>query len=62
MKPKNKDDIEKEYAELLELNKNAGILDLMKVYGNYKQYMEGSEAYLKELNPKFTLSITDSSD
>lgn len=62
MKQQNKDDIEKEYAELLELNKNAGIVDLMKVYGNYKHFLEGSEAYLKEMNPKFTLSITDSSD
>jgi hypothetical protein len=62
MKTKNKDDIEKEYTELLELNKNAGIVDLMKVYGNLKQYIEGSEAYLKEMNPKFSLSITDSSD
>jgi len=52
---------EREYEEILKLGENAGIADLMKIYGEYKQLMDMSAQYLQMLNPNFTFSTTDSS-
>jgi len=51
---------EKEYQEVKKMAENAGIADLMKVYGEYKKLMEMSNRYLKEISPKYIFSTTNS--
>jgi len=54
-------DSEKEYEELMKMAENAGISDLMKLYGEYRKLLDMSDKYLQQLNPKFSFSTTDSS-
>ncbi len=54
-------DLEKEYAELMKLAENAGIADLMRLYGEYKKLIDLSNTYLQQMNPKFSFSTTDTS-
>jgi len=54
-------DPEKEYEELMKIAENAGISDLMKLYGEYRKLLDMSDKYLQQLNPKFSFSTTDSS-
>jgi len=42
------------------LGENAGIEDLMSLYGEYQKWMQISMQYLKEMDVKFTFSTTDS--
>lgn len=51
---------EKEIQEIKKMAEKAGIVDLMKVYGEYKKLMEMSNRYLQEMRPKFTFSTTNS--
>ena len=55
------DDPEREYEELMKMAENAGISDLMKLYGEYRKLLDMSNKYLQQLNPKFSFSTTDSS-
>lgn len=57
---KNKTEKEMEYEEMRKLGENAGIEDLMSLYGEYQKWMQISMQYLKEMDVKFTLSTTDS--
>jgi len=54
-------DPEREYEELMKMAENAGISDLMKLYGEYRKLLDMSNEYLQQLNPKFSFSTTDSS-
>jgi hypothetical protein len=54
-------DPEREYEELMKMAENAGISDLMKLYGEYRKLLDMSDKYLQQLNPKFSFSTTDSS-
>lgn len=54
-------DPETEYEELMKMAENAGISDLMKLYGEYRKLLDMSDKYLQQLNPKFSFSTTDSS-
>jgi len=54
-------DPETEYEELMKMAENAGISDLMKLYGEYRKLLDMSNEYLQQLNPKFSFSTTDSS-
>lgn len=54
-------DPEKEYEELMKMAENAGISDLMKLYGEYRKLLDMSDKYLQQMNPKFSFSTTDSS-
>ena len=49
-----------EYEEMRKLGENAGIEDLMSLYGEYQKWMQISMQYLKEMDVKFTFSTTDS--
>ncbi|MCW7074490.1 MAG: hypothetical protein OCU24_01375 [Candidatus Methanospirare jalkutatii] len=57
---KNKTEEEIEYEEMRKLGENAGIEDLMSLYGEYQKWMQISTQYLKEMDVKFTFSTTDS--
>ena len=57
---KNKTREEIEYEEMRKLGENAGIEDLMSLYGEYQKWMQISMQYLKEMDVKFTFSTTDS--
>ena len=57
---KNKTEEEIEYEEMRKLGENAGIEDLMSLYGEYQKWMQISTLYLKEMDVKFTFSTTDS--
>jgi len=59
-KEKIKPEKEREYEEMRKLGKNAGIEDLMSLYGEYQKWMQISTQYLKEMDVKFTFSTTDS--
>ncbi len=56
----NKTEKEMEYEEMRKLGKEAGIEDLMFLYGEYQKWMQISMQYLKEMDVKFTFSTTDS--
>ena len=43
---------EKEYEELLKLGENAGILELMKFYGGYDEYLRESQDFFKLTHPE----------
>jgi len=49
-----------EYEEMRKLGEQAGIVDLMSLYGEYQKWMQISMEYLKEMDIKFTFSTTDS--
>jgi len=57
---KNKSEKEIEYEEMRRLGEQAGIVDLMVLYGEYQKWMQISMQYLKEMDMKFTFSTTDS--
>jgi len=57
---KNKSEKEIEYEEMKKLGEEAGIEDLMSLYGEYQKWMQISMQYLKETDMKFTFSTTDS--
>ena len=57
---KNKSEKEREYEEMKKLGEEAGIEDLMSLYGEYQKWMQISMQYLKETDMKFTFSTTDS--
>ncbi len=57
---KNKTEKEIEYEEMRKLGEQAGIVDLMSLYGEYQKWMRISMQYLKEMDVKFTFSTTDS--
>lgn len=57
--PKN--GIEDEYSQLMKLSENAGISDLMKLYGEYKKLLDLANRYLQQMNQKFVFSTKDSS-
>ncbi|MHC1566911.1 MAG: hypothetical protein ACXQTD_04125 [Candidatus Syntropharchaeia archaeon] len=57
---KNKTEKEMEYEEMRKLGENAGIEDLMSLYGEYQKWMQIAMQYLKEMDAKFTFSTTDS--
>ena len=54
------EDLNKEFEEMLKLGENAGIVDLMTVYGQYQDYFNLSREYLEEFNPKFVSTTSDS--
>lgn len=56
----NKTKKEMEYEEMRKLGEQAGIVDLMSLYGEYQKWMQISMEYLKEMDIKFTFSTTDS--
>ncbi len=56
-----RNDPEKEYEELMKMAENAGISDLMKLYGEYRKLLDMSDKYLQQLNPTFSFSTTNSS-
>ena len=50
---------EKEYEELLKLGENAGILELMKFYGGYDEYLRESQDFFKLTHPEMEFSATN---
>jgi len=52
---------EKEYRQLIKLSENAGIMDLMKLYGEYKKLLDTANKFLQQMNQKFVFSTKDSS-
>lgn len=52
---------ELEYKELKEMAEKAGIADLAKILGKYKELMAMSYQYLELLNPKYVVSTLDCS-
>jgi hypothetical protein len=52
---------ELEYKELKKMAEKAGIADLAKISGKYKELMDMSYRYLEILNPKFVASTLDCS-
>jgi hypothetical protein len=52
---------EEEYNKLKKMGEEAGLEDLMKIYGEYKRLVDMSEIYLQTMQPKLTFSTTDSS-
>ncbi len=56
---RNKTEKETEYKEMRKLGEQAGIEDLMALYGEYQKWMQISMQYLKEMDVKFTFSTTD---
>ncbi len=56
---RNKNEREMEYEEMKKLGKQAGIDDLIALYGEYQKWIDISMQYLKEMNMKFTFSVTD---
>ena len=52
---------EREYEELRKMADNAGLSELMTIYGEYKKLMELTSVYLQEMSPKFHFSTSDSS-
>lgn len=52
---------EQEYEDLIKMAENAGISDLMKLYGEYRKLLDMSDKYLQQMNPTFSFSTTDSS-
>jgi len=56
-----RNDPEREYEELMKMAENAGISDLMKLYGEYRKLLDMSDKYLQQLNPTFSFSTTNSS-
>ncbi len=52
---------EEEYRQLMKLSENAGISDLMKLYGEYKKLLDIANTYLQQMNQKFVFSTKDSS-
>jgi len=57
---KSKTEKEIEYEEMRKLRENAGIEDLISLYGEYQKWMQISMQYLKEMDVKLTFSTTDS--
>ncbi|MEO0124003.1 MAG: hypothetical protein ABIL69_08395 [candidate division WOR-3 bacterium] len=45
----------------MKLSENAGISDLMKLYGEYKKLLDIANTYLQQMNQKFVFSTKDSS-
>jgi len=56
------EDLKKEFEEMMKLGENAGIIDLVTAYGQYKEYVNLSRDYLEEFNPKNVSTTSDSTD
>lgn len=52
---------ELEYEELRKMAEKAGIADLAKIYGRYKELLAMSYRYLEVLNPKYSATTLDCS-
>lgn len=52
--------LKKEFEELLKLGENAGIEDLLMVYGQYEESFNLSKEYLEEFDPKYIFTTSDS--
>lgn len=52
--------LKKEFEDLLKLGENAGIEDLIMVYGHYEEIFNQSKEYLDEFDPKYISTTSDS--
>lgn len=55
-------DREAEYDELVEAAENAGIAELLEVYGSYAKVAELCMIYLRQTVPQSITSTTDSTE
>jgi len=59
---KNQTKQEIEDEEIRKLGEKPGIEDLMRLYGEYEQWMQITMQYLKEMDAKVIYSTTDSTE